>query len=606
MRTHSLLWWTFNRLLLVVLLTTLLVIIYLNSVMREVARNHHADMLAMQVTAAQNVLLQHLASDETTPHDLNGLCQEIARTSGTRVSLIDNRGDVLGDSHLGPHSSASSLQLPDVAEAQKHGKGFSQETSGGNGRHVQHQAIALVLPNGDVYILRLSSEVIYSGLSLQIILTKAILPSLLLLAMLYVAARVISRRVRQQAEELGERMVLFSDEEVAVRCYQPDANELAPIANSFNQMANRLEWQIRDLQLEKRQWLALFTGMREGLIAVDSEFNMITINQAARMLLGLSDEDALEGRPLFIAIRNANLNHFIHEVFRSKSGHLEKELEIRSANNEVMTYRLSGVCFEYESGADPGAIVVMHDITAVKRLEEMRKDFVANVSHELKTPITSMKGFLETLQTCIEDGDITPAKRFLGIIGEQTDRLNAIIDDLLTLSRLEQASHWVARDFEWKDLRDAVNSSIRTCSAKIKARKITLLTELPGQKVYGNHRLLEQAITNLIDNAVKYSPENSRVQVAIANQETSVEVRVRDHGPGIPEDHLDRVFERFHRVDKSRDRQTGGTGLGLSIVKHIARVHGGSVHVHSKEGEGALFILHLPKRSSMHVPGSNT
>jgi two-component system phosphate regulon sensor histidine kinase PhoR len=242
-----------------------------------------------------------------------------------------------------------------------------------------------------------------------------------------------------------------------------------------------------------------------------------------------------------------------------------------------------------------GAVVVLNDVTRLKRLEAVRRDFVANVSHELKTPVTSIKGFTETLLDGASE-DPEASRRFLRIIAGQADRLNSIIEDLLALSALE-ATREGRPALEEADVCDVVTVAVEVCEPKAQAKGINIDTQCAGS-VFApiNPPLLEQAVVNLIDNAVKYSPEGSEIGVRLEEIGDQVVIRVADHGPGIPREHLTRLFERFYRVDKARSRDLGGTGLGLSIVKHIAQVHGGRVSVESTLGRGSTFSIYLPRR----------
>ena len=236
---------------------------------------------------------------------------------------------------------------------------------------------------------------------------------------------------------------------------------------------------------------------------------------------------------------------------------------------------------------------MLHDVTHLRRLEMSRRDFVANVSHELKTPITSIKGFVETLLAgALQEPE--NARNFLGIVSRQTDRLNEIIDDLLSLSRIERDAEQGRVFLTAGRLKAVLDSAIQICEAKATAKKITVQLNCPDQlQARDNAPLLEQALVNLIDNAVKYSPAGSAVQVEALRDDAEVVVRVRDQGVGIEKSQLDRIFERFYRVDAGRSRKIGGTGLGLAIVKHIAQAHHGRVTVESTPGEGSLFSLHL-------------
>jgi two-component system, OmpR family, phosphate regulon sensor histidine kinase PhoR len=248
-----------------------------------------------------------------------------------------------------------------------------------------------------------------------------------------------------------------------------------------------------------------------------------------------------------------------------------------------------------DADAGVGAVVVLNDVTRLKRLEAVRRDFVANVSHELKTPVTSIKGFAETL----EDGaleDPEAARRFVRIIAGQADRLNSIIEDLLALSTLEQSTDSPLLQLEEADLCDVVAVALAVCGPKANAKHITLREVCSGSLVARvSPPLLEQAVANLVDNAVKYSAEGGDVEVALVDGRDEIVVSVRDQGQGVPREHLPRLFERFYRVDKARSRDMGGTGLGLAIVKHIAQIHGGRVSVESVLGQGSTFRIHLPR-----------
>ena len=238
----------------------------------------------------------------------------------------------------------------------------------------------------------------------------------------------------------------------------------------------------------------------------------------------------------------------------------------------------------------------MNDVTRLRRLENVRRDFVANVSHEIRTPLTSIKGFVETLlDGAIENKEDTVS--FLKIIAKQSNRLNSIIEDLLTLARLEEEGDRSKIDFDPIEIRRVVDGAVRVCIHASEKKHIEIKVECPSDLVVKvNYALLEQAVINLVDNAIKYSPEGSEIDISVsADNSDQTVISVKDNGPGIEKKHLPRIFERFYRVDKARSRDLGGTGLGLAIVKHIAQVHSGRVDVHSTPGIGSNFFIYLPR-----------
>ncbi|MCM8525589.1 MAG: ATP-binding protein, partial [Lentisphaeraceae bacterium] len=301
--------------------------------------------------------------------------------------------------------------------------------------------------------------------------------------------------------------------------------------------------------------------------------------------------------------RNADLNRITSDFLESGSFLKENEFEL-VANNIIETIKV--VCVQLELPGEEtnnGAIVIIENITALRRLENMRKDFVSNVSHELKTPISIIAGFVETIKECKDDPEST--SRFIDIIEKNAARLSTIVDDLLNLSKLEQNEAMVRKDFENRNISDTVKMAIDVCSHEARKKNIKLNIELEESKYYGketmlaNHRLLEQALRNLIENAIRYSPEGTKVSISSRKIKDKIEISVIDSGPGISVEHQDKIFGRFYRVDKSRDRQTGGSGLGLAIVKHIARIHNGHVKLESNVGEGSTFTLVLPYITSL-------
>ena len=282
---------------------------------------------------------------------------------------------------------------------------------------------------------------------------------------------------------------------------------------------------------------------------------------------------------------------------RTSDEAVEDDLLLRGEEERVLQIR--GAALRDVRGRSIGAVIVLHDITNYRHLENVRRDFVANVSHELKTPIASIKGFVETL---LDGASQNPqdAERFLRIVAKQADRLNPIIEDLLSLSKIEQSKEETSLPLSTGNIKAVLDAAVYDCQTTAAERNIRVAIACDEAVVADiNAHLLEQAVVNLLDNAIKYSEPGDEVLVEVQTTPSEVQIIVADHGCGIDNDHLPRLFERFYRVDKARSRKFGGTGLGLAIVKHIVLAHGGKVTVESTPGEGSTFTIHLPavKRS---------
>ena len=380
-----------------------------------------------------------------------------------------------------------------------------------------------------------------------------------------------------------------------------DTEEFTALYDAYNNLSKHIQSELTNLRTDVNQWEVFFSTMPRGLIAIDSDRQIYNCNENALDLMNVQEKEDLDilGNSIMAVFRNADLNRITSDFFEAGKFLEEYEFEL-VANNIVETIKV--ICVELEINdteeKSKGAIVIIENITALRRLENMRKDFVSNVSHELKTPIAIIAGFIETLKECLNDPD--SALRFLEIIEKNTARLNLIINDLLNLSKLEQNEAVIRKDFESRKIADTVRSALDTCSHEAKDKGIVIEKDLEDSKYYesekmmANHRLLEQAFRNLIENAIRYSPNGSKIIVSSRKDKDVIEVSIKDEGPGIDKEHQDKIFGRFYRVDKSRDRQTGGSGLGLAIVKHIARIHNGHVKVESTPGVGSTFTLVVP------------
>ena len=351
---------------------------------------------------------------------------------------------------------------------------------------------------------------------------------------------------------------------------------------------------VKSLKSENKRIERLFSSMKEGILTVDENQKLIGINKAGKYYLGIKQKKkALIGENLVNVFRHADLINFVKQTHESSKKYHETEIELSPSNIESIQVRVTGVKV-LEDGEAKGVLIVMHDITRLKTLEKIRQEFVANVSHELKTPLTAIHGFINPVRESLETGDEKLAEHYLKIIEKHSKRMYDIIRDLLKISNLEQQDSNKEIDFSSHNLKEVVNQAINHHQHKLDAKKIELSLDLVDVKIMCNNGLLEQAFGNLIDNAIKYSDHESKISISIRAKKNFCSFKIIDEGIGIPEEHQEHIFKRFYRVDKSRDRKTGGTGLGLSIVKHIVRIHGGDIKLKSDINEGSTFSIILP------------
>jgi two-component system phosphate regulon sensor histidine kinase PhoR len=359
-------------------------------------------------------------------------------------------------------------------------------------------------------------------------------------------------------------------------------------------MAKELQKTLSTITEQRNELGAVLSSMAEGVLAVDMEERILGMNHAASIILEC-DPRRVQGRTIQEVIRHAELQRLVSTALACE-GDVERDVVLYSKEERVLNGHAT--LLRDGEGTRVGVLVVLNDITRLRKLENIRKDFVANVSHEIRTPITAIKGFVETLR----DGAMQnpqEAERFLGIIQNQVLRLESLVEDLLSLSRIEEETEKEAILLEEKPIREVLVGALQHCQAEADQKQIrTELSCSDDLAARINASLLEQAVANLLDNAVKYSEPGKSIWVQTDATPQEILIRVRDEGCGVEKQHLERLFERFYRVDKARSRKLGGTGLGLAIVKHIMEAHGGRVSVESQPGRGSTFTLHLPRVSS--------
>ncbi len=408
-----------------------------------------------------------------------------------------------------------------------------------------------------------------------------------------VTALLISSLVGRTLQEMRRSIERYGAGLLEHRTEIPNTAEFVELATAMNNMARDTHNRLDKLTNERAEQEAVLAAMIEGILAVDNEQNIIRTNRAAGEILNFNHKEAA-GRSIQEVVRQPDCLKFIQSALDA-DGNSMRELQLHS-NDRNRRLVLNALPLHDLAEREIGILLVINDVTQLRRLEQVRSDFVANVSHELMTPVTSIKGFIETM---LEEGDTQDPegqRRFLEIVLRQSNRMHSIINDLLALSRLEESSEEETRA-RWENaaLCSLVEDSIQICAQKAEECDIEISLECQNSlHVSVNPALIEQALSNLIDNAIKYSPEDTRVEIRCEEADGMAKISVQDQGCGIAREHLPRIFERFYRVDKARSRKVGGTGLGLSIVKHIAHIHGGTVDVQSRPGAGSTFSIYLP------------
>jgi two-component system phosphate regulon sensor histidine kinase PhoR len=528
--------------------------------------------------------------------EIDNTCKSLGKKSTTRITIILPDGQVIGDSGENLAVMKNHSDRPEFRDAINEGLGKAVRFSGSIGKNMMYLAVPIKQDDKILAVIRASISITVIDQELTNIYRRVLWAGVIITFFTAVVSLFISKKISRPIEQMKEIANHFALGDFSHSLSIPSATELAELAIALNGMAQQLGSRINTITENKNQMQAILSSMIEGVMAVDADGRIISLNRAGADFLDVEQLKAV-GRNIEEIVRNPELQQFVQNTLQGKD--LSVMADVFIMNNGERFLQLHGTSLTDRKGQRNGAVIVLHDITRIHRLEEVRRDFVANVSHELKTPITSIKGFVETLREgALENPQ--EAMRFLEIIARHADRLNAIVDDLLSLSRLEEDNEKRRLFFENTYLRPVLSSSVELLKIKAEKKKITIdliCDEHISAKI--NSALIEQAVFNLIDNAIKYSSDNSNIKISVQKQGNEILISVSDQGCGIERPHLSRIFERFYVVDKSRSRKVGGTGLGLSIVKHISQVHGGSITVESKINEGSIFTIHLPIDDSM-------
>jgi two-component system, OmpR family, phosphate regulon sensor histidine kinase PhoR len=519
--------------------------------------------------------------------------------SGARVTIIDSSGRVLADSASDAASMENHANRPEVQQAMAEGRGQAVHHSVTLNRELVYQAVRYQEPDGQSIVIRFAVPLSEIDLSVKELRSRLLIASILMLLIAAIASLGFARMFAARIERLKDFSQRIAEGNFRPLLREGPRDELSDLADSMNQTAARLDLEIRMLSGERNRSSAILRSMVEGVAVIDAEERLVFYNRAFSEIFGVQTSTA-EGRTLIEVVRNAELVGLIRKALRGEEGLQDdismgivqmqsfsvtaapvKALESANGDNDLMATKPSG------------AVVVLHDVTELRRLERVRQDFVANVSHEFKTPLTAIQGFAETLLGGALD-DPANNRRFLDIIRNHAIRLARLTNDLLKLARIEAGKLEV--EFFPVSLMELIEGCAETTLLKASRKQITLEIEVPSglPAVHGDASLLRDVLQNLLDNAIQYTPAGGHIHVDAEAKGGEAVITVSDTGIGIPASDKERIFERFYRVDAARSREAGGTGLGLSIAKHIVEAHNGRLWVDSVIGEGSRFSFSIP------------
>ncbi len=524
----------------------------------------------------------------------------MGKQTNMRITLVNLDGKVLADSKEDAATMGNHHDRDELIRALETGTGSSQRFSPTLQVSMLYHAARVDVDGVPVGLVRVAIPLSEVEAEVSLIERMLWLVALgLSLSGLFLTYVVVDRAI-DPVRTLTHAANAMAQGEYRERVQVPSRDEIGTLAQSFNRMGGEVEARENQLREVVDRMSAVLGGMIEGVFAVDEERRLLFANEAAGRLLNIKP-DSVQGRKLSKVIHDKRLRQVAYDTLDSSHDNIVRQIEIKKGSSEIVL-AVNGA--RLPGHPCPGIVVVLHDVTALRRLERLRQEFVANVSHELKTPLSAIIAYAETLRRGAFS-DESHSDRFLQQIEAQANRLAELIQDMLQLARIEAGS--AELDCNSVQLGKFVDDCLLGHESAANAKNITLSAHSDDYDLVlqTNEEALLQIVDNLVTNAIKYTPESGRVDVHWTTGEDHVLLEVTDNGIGIPEEHHSRIFERFYRVDKARSRELGGTGLGLSIVKHLAQTMGGTVSLSSKPGKGSTFQVLLPFTQSTELTMSS-
>lgn len=544
---------------------------------QHILQSSMRNQVARGLLQKANLLAARVSGSD--PAGLALLAQEEAHASGAQVAIRSAQGNLLADSAgSGGDAAGFGSAAPDAATAADLRALTEQHRA--STRRIAHGSMIVTVPAG-AYVVQLAYPLSDIQETLHQVRGSLLWATLLALLLATLVAALLAHAVARRLARIVEFARQLADGNFSVRINEPEGDEIAAVARALDATAARLEEVFRALEDSRRQMETVLDSMEEAVIAVDAQSRIQWTNRVMESMIGAP---VRSGNALVQTIRDPDLLACVEQSLRQR-------VTSKARARSVVPGRIFEVSVAPMLGGS--AVVVLHDVTEIDRVEKTRRDFIANVSHELRTPLTSISGYAETMLV-EETGLPAQARDFLGIICRNAARMTRLTEDLLALARIESGEYKLHRKPVASEF--LIEEAIAVLAGSFIESDIAIEKgEIDRAVVLADTDAILQVLSNLLENAIKYGGGGKRVIVGSRAVPGAVEFFVRDFGTGIPSDHLDRIFERFYRVDKGRSRESGGTGLGLSIAKHIILAHGGTIRVKSELNHGATFFFTLPK-----------